>query len=247
VSADALLAEVLEAHGGLERWRAATEITATVRTGGLLLSTRAPRELYPEYSIRVEVGEQRVLLDIAGRPERGRFDRGRVTLEDGDGRVLEEREDPRSHFAGRRGLRRNVRWDALDLTYFAGYAMWNYLTTPLLLTRAEVEVSEGKPWAAPGGERWRRLDARFDPSLHTHSERQVFWVGGDSVLRRHDYTADVVGGWARAAHHLRDNRESGGLVFPTTRRVVPRGPGNRALPGPALVWLDLTDLAVATG
>ena len=31
---------------------------------------------------------------------------------------------------------------------------------------------------------------------------------------------DVVGGWANAAHSLAENRESGGLVFPTRRRVV---------------------------
>jgi hypothetical protein len=125
--------------------------------------------------------------------------------------------------------------------------MWNYLTAPFLLARSEVALSEGKPWTAPGGERWRRLDASFDPSLDTHSPRQTFWVGGDSILRRHDYTAEVVGGWAHAAHHLHDNVESGGFVFPTRRRVVPRGPANRALPGPALVWIELADVAVATG
>ncbi|HEX6115896.1 MAG TPA: hypothetical protein VFY99_02270 [Solirubrobacterales bacterium] len=247
MSADALLAEVLEAHGGLERWRAATEITARVRSGGLLLASRAPRGLFADYRIRVEVAEQRVEFGPQAVPERASFDRGRVRIVDADGNTISERADPRPLFFGRSGLRRNLRWDALDTAYFAGYAMWNYLTTPLLLTRAEVEVSEGRPWTAPRGERWRRLDARFDPSLHTHSARQTFWVGGDSLLRRHDYTAEVVGGWARAAHRLERNRECAGLVFPTRRRVVPRGPANRGLPGPTLVWIELTDMDVATG
>jgi hypothetical protein len=247
VNSDALLAEVLEAHGGLERWRAAREITARVRSGGLLLATRAPRGLFSDYRIRVEVGEQRVDFDPQAVRERASFDRGRVRLEDADGKTLSERADPRPLFFGRPGLRRNLRWDALDTTYFAGYAMWNYLTTPLLLTRAEIELSEGKPWTAPDGERWRRLDARFDPSLHSHSAAQTFWVGDDSLLRRHDYTARVVGGWAKAAHALEDNRESGGLVFPTRRRVTPRGPANRGLAGPTLVWIELTDIAVTTG
>ncbi len=39
------------------------------------------------------------------------------------------------HFTGSSGLRRNLRWDALDTAYFAGYALWNYLTTPIMLTR----------------------------------------------------------------------------------------------------------------
>jgi hypothetical protein len=248
MSAPPLLAEVLDAHGGLERWRAASEITARVRSGGLLLATRAPRGLFADYRIRVEVAEQRVEFDPAAVPERAGFDRGRVWLADADGRRIEERDDPRPLFFGRSGLRRNLRWDALDTGYFAGYAMWNYLTTPLLLARDDVEVSEGEPRPlGPGGETWRRLDARFSPALHTHSFEQTFWVGPDGRLRRHDYTAEVVGGWARAAHVLRDDRESGGLVFPTKRRVTPRGPGDRALPGPTLVWIDLTEIEVASG
>jgi hypothetical protein len=247
VSADVLLAEVLEAHGGVERWRAARDIRASVRTGGLLLATRARRALVSEYRIALRVHEPWVELDPAGVPERGVFDHGVVRRLAADGSVVEERREPRALFSGRAGLRRNLRWDALDTAYFAGYAMWNYLTTPLLLTREEVKVSEGSPMTGPGGERWRRLDARFDPSLDTHSPEQTFWVGGDSILRRHDYTAEVVGGWARAAHRLTENHEAGGLVFPTRRRVTPRGPGDRALPGPALVWIEITDIEVATG
>lgn len=246
MSAGTLLAEVMEAHGGLERWRAATEITARVRSGGLLLATRAPRGLFSSYAIRVDVAEQRVRFDPDELPERGGFDRGRVWLEDATGRTIAERADPRPLFSGRSGLRRNLRWDALDTAYFAGYAMWNYLTTPLLLTREEVEVREGEPRSGPGGERWRRLDARFDASLHTHSPEQTFWVGEDSLLRRLDYTAEVVGRWARAAHALGGNREFGGLVLPTRRRVTPRA-GDRALPGPTLVWLEIADVEVATG
>jgi hypothetical protein len=246
VSADALLAEVLEAHGGLERWRAARELRASVHTGGLLLATRARRALVSEYRLTMRVQEPWIELDPAGVPGRAVFDHGAVRLIGPDGEPIEERRDPRPLFSGRAGLRRNLRWDALDTAYFAGYAMWNYLTTPFLLTRPEVELDEGKAWTAPGGERWRRLDARFDPALDTHSAEQTFWVGGDSILRRHDYTAEVVGGWANAAHALAANREFGGLVLPTRRRVTPRGPGNRALPGPTLVWIELTDVAVVT-
>jgi hypothetical protein len=38
-----LLDEVLEAHGGLQRWRAAVEVRAHVRSGGLLPRVRGPR------------------------------------------------------------------------------------------------------------------------------------------------------------------------------------------------------------
>ena len=240
-----LLDEVLEAHGGVERWRRAAEFRVHARSGGFLLATRAPRRMFADLDARIVVDEPWVRFDMAGTEEVVVFDHGRVRMETPDGDVIDERDDPRSLFFGRSGLRRNLRWDPLDLTYFAGYAWWNYATTPLLFTRPEVDVSEGEPWRqAPGGETWRRLDARFDPKLDTHSEEQTFWVGPDGLLRRHDYTADIIGGWAKGAHVLAEHREFGGLVFPTKRRVTPRGPGGRGLPFPTLVRLDIEGIEV---
>ena len=145
------------------------------------------------------------------------------------GEALESRDDPRAAFSGASGLRRNLRWDPLDSAYFAGYAMWNYLTTPLLLTVDGVRVREGEPWPA-GAEQWRRLEVDFPDRLDTHSRHQTFYVDSVGLVRRHDYTAEVVGGWARAAHMLADHREVGGLVVPHP----PLGPAPRpAEPGAA--------------
>ena len=242
-----LLDEVLEAHGGAERWRAARTITASARSGGLLLRTRVPGNRLADYRLTVAPAERRVVLDPF--PEaglRGVFDGGEARIERADGEVVESRPDPRPAFFGRSGLRRNLRWDALDAAYFAGYAMWNYMTFPHLLTLPEVEVDEGEPWSA-GGEQLRRIEATFDAGLDTHSRRQVFYVDGDGLLRRHDYTAEVVGGWAKAAHQSADHVESGGLVFATRRWVRPVGPRNRPLPFPTLVWIQLDDIIVETG
>ncbi len=212
-----------------------------------MLATRAPRRMFADYEITIRVDEPWARVEMAHTEEVVVFDHGRVRIESPNGNLIDEREDPRSLFFGRQGLRRNLRWDPLDLTYFAGYAMWNYLTTPLLLTREDVAVKEGEPWAAPGGETWRRLGASFDPALDTHSQEQTFWFGPDGLLRRHDYTADVVGSWAKAAHVVSGHTESGGLVFPTSRRVTPRGPGGRTMPGPTLVWLELDGIEVEGG
>ena len=242
-----LLDEVLEAHGGEARWRAARTIRARVRSGGLLLATRAPRQLFNEYTITVRVDQPWAVLEPAVRRERAVFDHGRVRFENEAGEVISARDEPRSRFFGRSGLRRNLRWDVLDTAYFAGYAMWNYLTTPLLLTRDEVEVSEGEPWSRPGGETWRRLEARFGPGLDTHCPRQTFYAGPEGLLRRHDYTAEVIGRWAKGTHALAEHREFDGLVLPTRRRITPRGPADRALPGPILVWIELDRIEVASG
>lgn len=239
-----MLDEVLDAHGGGERWRAARRISIRVRSGGLLVRTRMAGNRFADCRIEVEVAEPRAVADPFPRDgERAVFDRGAVRVETADGEVLESRADPRPAFFGVSGLRRNLRWDALDSIYFAGYALWNYLTTPLLLTREGVDVREGEPWRADG-ETWRRLEVRFPDGLDTHSREQTLYFDDDRMLRRHDYVAEVIGGWAHAAHMCADQVEAGGLVFPTRRWVRPIGPGNRALPFPTMVSLELSQIEV---
>ena len=240
----ALLAEVLDAHGGLSRWQDARTIHARVRTGGLLLRTRVPGNRFADYRVTVHVHEAKTVLDPYPHDgQRGVFERGSARIENRAGDVLRSRASPRAAFFGPQGLRRNIRWDPLDSVYFAGYAMWNYLTTPYLMTVEGVEVAEGPTWQQ-AGETWRRLTARFSPHIDTHSPRQTFYFDSGGRLRRHDYVAEVVGGWARAAHECDDPVRAGGLLFPTRRRVRPIGPGNRPLPFPTLVSLQLSEVEV---
>ena len=243
-SADILLDQVLEAHGGLERWRAARTISARMRSGGLLIRTRVPGNRFADYHVTVDVDQPRAVM--APFPEKGRrgvFERGAVRIETEAGDVVASRDDPRPAFFGRAGLRRNLRWDALDSAYFAGYALWNYLTTPLLLTRDGVEVGDGDDWEEEG-ERWRRLEAVFPASLDTHSRKQSFYFDAQGRLRRHDYVAEVIGAWAKGAHYCTEHVQAGGLVFPTRRWVRPIRPGNRSLRFPTMVWLELSELHV---
>lgn len=238
-----LVDDVLEAHGGRERWAAARTVRARVRSGGLLLGTRVAGDWLSEG--RLEVGVDRVWAaaeSIAEPGLRGVFADGAVRVEEG-GEVRGSRTQPRDCFFGSAGLRRNLRWDRLDATYFAGYAWWNYINVPYLFLRDGVEAVEGEPLMSGEGT-WRRLDVSFPPGLDTHCPRQSFFYDEELRLRRHDYTAEVVGGWARAAHACAGHVEAGGLVFPTRRRVTPRGPGGRVLPGPALVWLELSEIEV---
>jgi hypothetical protein len=130
-------------------------------------------------------------------------DRVRITGQD-----PAEREDPRRHFPGGR---RALWWDRLDALYFAGYALWNYFTTPYLLTRIETR------------EEGRRLHAVFPPDVPTHSREQTFHFDERGLLERLDYTAEVFGGWAKAQHVCREHRTFDGLILPTWRRVTPVG------------------------
>jgi hypothetical protein len=72
------------------------------------------------------------------------------------------------------------------------------------------------------------------------------WRAVTALMRRHDYVAQPIGRWARAVHYCNDHREFAGLVFPTRRRVHPRGPGGRPLPYPILVALDIDEIEIET-
>jgi hypothetical protein len=239
-----LLDEVLEAHGGLERWSTIRRITARERVGGLLPRTRMPANRFADVKATLEVDAARVSFDPFPGPGRvGVFEPGEVRIETADGEVLESRSDPRKSFSGLSGLRRNLRWDALDSVYFGGYANHNYLTTPFLFTLDGVEVSDGERWEEQG-EIWQRLEVTFPEGFDTHSRRQTFYYDALRLLRRQDYVAEPIGRLARAAHYCSEHVRAGGLVFPTRRRVVPIGPGNNSLRLPTMVSLDLSEIEV---
>ena len=241
----ALLDEALHASGGVERWREVRTVRARVRSGGLLVRTRFPGNRFADYRLEVWIADRRVIMDPFPRDgERAVFDAGDARIETPDGEVLESRERARAAFSGASGLRRNLRWDALDSAYFVGYAMWNYLSFPCLLTGDGFELAEGEPWEEQG-EEWRRLEVAFPEGIDTHSPRQTFYLDSRGLLRRHDYVAEVVGRWAKAGHYVDDHVKAGGLVFPTRRRVRPVArPSNRTLGFPTLVAVDLSELEV---
>jgi hypothetical protein len=236
-----LLDLALDGHGGLELWEKLESVSATITVSGALFGLKGYPDGLGTTEVRADVSTPRVGFAPFLGHARGAFEPDRVVVsaEDGSERHLD---DPRAECLS---LAPDEPWEDLHLLYFAGYAMWNYLTTPYLLTRDGIEVREGGAWAE-NGEPWRRLEAAFPPGVDTHSRRQTFYFDAQGRLRRHDYVADVIGGWARVAHYCADHVQAGGLVFPTRRWVRPIRPGNRSLPFPTMVWLELTDLHVET-
>jgi hypothetical protein len=82
----------------------------------------------------------------------------------------------------------------------------------------------------------------FPDTIPTHCKQQVFYFDAQYLLRRLDYTAEVVGGWAHAAHLCEEYRTFGGIKAPTKRRVLPLLLGSKPLPGPTLVAIEVHDL-----
>lgn len=238
-----LLDEVLTAHGGAPRWQSVSAITARGSVAGLL-PTRFPGNKLAHFTVSVRVADQHTVLhDFPRAGMRAVFDRGDVRIETNDGAQLDARTDPRSAFFGLSGTRRNVHWDSLDTAYFAGYAFWNYLTAPLLLTRDDITVCEIEPAQEAGLQR-RRLQATFPAELDTHCRQQTFYIDPDGLICRHDFVAEPVGRWAKAALYCSRHRQFDGLVFPTRRRVYPRVPGGGVLARPTLLALDFDDIEI---
>ncbi len=229
-----LLEKILEAHGGRARWEAVDQLRFEARCGGLALTARWQKNAYRHYRARVSTRAPQVSF-TPFKSQRGVFTADRVWIESPGGGIQKERRSPRSLFPGGR---RALVWDALDILYFGGYAIWNYLCTPFLLAHPDVQLIRGADWPE-NGEIWQRLVARFPETLPTHCREQVFYVDYQGLIRRHDYTAEVIGHYARAAHYCRRHRRFDGLVFPTRRRVLPRKRDNRALSFPTLVWIDI--------
>jgi hypothetical protein len=229
-----LLEKVLEAHGGLTRWAAVDQLRFEARCGGLALAARWQRNAFRYYRARVSTRTPQVSF-APFKGQRGVFTADRVWIESSGGAVRKERRSPRRLFPGGR---RALVWDALDILYFGGYAIWNYLCTPFLLTHPGVRLTRGPDWQE-GGETWQRLVVRFPETLPTHCREQVFYVDHRGMIRRHDYTAEVIGHYARAARFCQRHRRFDGLVFPTRHRMFPRRRDNRAWTFPTLVWIDI--------
>lgn len=234
-----ILQQIIDVHGGIALWRDTDAIEADISAWGLLFTIKH-RPMLSHVRVTAMAHEPRFVFhefpapgmtaELIGNDE--------VRISGSDGKVVARRLEPRSAM---RGLRCNLYWDALDFIYFGGYAMWNYLLTPFLFLYEGVQCELLEP-AGNVPTSWARLQVNFPDHIPTHCRRQIFYFDENRHLRRLDYTAEVVGHWAHAAHLCEDYREFGGLKAPTRRRVLPLLWGSKPLPGPTLVALDINDM-----
>lgn len=237
-----LVEQAIAAHGGLDLWESAGEVSVQISSGGLAFASKLQGHAVRDVEARISVHGQHVIFTPYPRPgQRGVLDHdGMVSIETDEGELVEARAHARGAF---QDLRHKLWWDRLDILYFATYAMWTYLSAPFVFAREDYRVVELDPWVEDG-EPWRRMAVTFPDHIHTHSREQVFYLDPTGLIRRHDYTAEPIGGWAKAAHYCLEHRSFDGLVVPTRRRVYPRKPNNRRRPRPLLVWIDLPRAAV---
>lgn len=233
-----LLTNIIDAHGGIDRWNSFQKVEATIVSGGELWGMKGlvqdanPRRM--TVSLHQEFAS---VTPFGAADQRTSFTPDRIAIEKLDGTVVAERRDPRALFDGHEKL---TPWGPLHRAYFNGYALWTYLTTPFHLAMNGVEVSELEPWRE-GSETWRVVRARFPKSIATHSDIQDFFFGEDFLLRRHDYNVDVAGGFD-AAQHVFNYIEADGIKLPSKRLAYTRGPDHRAALDPLMVSIDISDV-----
>ena len=175
-------------------------------------------------------------MDFVGQDRRTVFEPDRVVLQRPVGTVIQARDNPQRSFDGHQFP---TPWDDLHLAYFTGEALWTYLNTPFLFTWPGFVCEEIAPIEA-GGETWRRLKVTFPDHIKSHTRTQVFCFGSDGLLRRHDFTIDIVGRTVESQLHATDYRDVDGIIIPATRRAYADRGDDRIV----FVAIDMADIAV---
>ncbi len=238
-----LLDFVLDAHGGLKRWSGVSTLTAKLAIGGPFWGQQGFPDAFLDETLTIDTRRQHAVFTPWTAPGQSlTFDTDpeRVVLQTANGQAIDSRTSPRSSYAGHD---LHSRWDALQVGYFLSYGMWNYLTTPFLLTYPGVQTREISPWQEDG-QTWGRLHATFPASITTHSAEQVFYFGADGLLRRLDYTTEVNAG-DPVAHYTEGYKTFDGLAFPTRRRVYRRNPDSTPDRSLTAITLDIHDITAA--
>ncbi len=227
--------KAIAAYGGRKLWQNAKRVEVEMSASGLAFTLKR-RPFFHHARMVLDVHRPFSSLTPIGRNHAvtGVLDGLDVRLEDEQGKVIAERRNARDYFKIGRRL---FFWDDLDMSYFANYASWNYFTLPALLMSEEILWKELEPG---------RLEARFPDAIPTHSRVQQFRFDLQTgLLIQHDYTADIISPLAIASNVvLQHATNSAGLVYPSIRRVTPKGPKGKPLGAPVLIRLDIHDYRV---
>ncbi|MDX6259711.1 MAG: hypothetical protein QOH84_1399 [Kribbellaceae bacterium] len=234
-----LLETIIRAGGGADRWADIKSITAHQTVGGALWGLKQSAGVLDDARITVHPHEQWASHTPFTAPGRHTIlTPGRVAVETDD-TVVEELRDPRASFADHDLM---TPWSRLQLAYFAGYAMWTYLTEPISFALPGVLTEEIEPWSE-NGESWRRLRVTYPAGIETHSRTQTVYADSDGLLRRRDYEVDIMGG-APSVQYISGHREISGVVVATTRTVYSRDPDNHPIQEPVIVSIELDDIQI---
>jgi hypothetical protein len=235
-----LLQLAINAHGGMNRWNTVKSIEFAASITGAIWYLKSKPDALSNIVMHVETNNERVETSFVGQDKRSIFQPERVVIETRGGTLLAARDGPEASFEGP-GL--HTPWDDIQVAYFSGEALWTYLNTPFLFARSDFDTEE-IPSIEADSETWRRLKVTFPDSVKSHTREQIFCFGPDGLLRRHDYTVDILGG-ATGLNFASGYQDIDGIIVPTIRRVYAYEGDYQIVTDPVLVSIDLSDITLA--
>jgi hypothetical protein len=234
---DELLNFAIKAHGGLDRWSKVKAIKVGASITGVIWYVKGKPDFLKNIVLTVETRTERVTVDFPGQDKRAIFEPNRIVIETMNGTLIEARENPEESF---KGQQRETPWNDIHVIYFVGEALWTYLNTPFLYAD-EGFTTEEIPSIRVGGETWRRLKVTFPDNVKSHTKEQISCFGRDGLLRRHDYTVDILGG-ATGLNYASDYQDVDGIIVPAKRRVYAYEGDYQLVTEPLLVAIDMGEI-----
>lgn len=237
-----LLANAIDAHGGMERWKNCVSVEVDVLSGGELIDRKAPS---PPNLRRIiaKTHEQETLTVAAGNPDRRvLFRPDRVAMETSKGLLIEERYNLRQSFLGHD---LDTPWDPFQRAYFGGYALWAYCTIPFSLTMDGTQVWDIDP-LEENGELWRGIRVAMPSRIAAHGRVQEFYFGDDMLLRRQDYTLEIADGF-NVANYATDIIDVDGIKHPSKRRAYMCNKKYEVQKDRLMIWIDFSNFKLNEG
>lgn len=226
----ALIDSVIAAYGGTERWLSMKSIVVTFSANGLAFTLKH-RPIFNHATLHLEVDHPVCSIRPIGHPRKnvlGKLIDEDVHLMNESQLILAQRKRIRRFFPYGRRL---LWWDDLDMTYFACYAMWNYLTLPRLLMDEAACFTELNATT---------LVAEFNGDFPTHSRKQVFQFDPSTfLLKQHNYAVDIISPLATASNVIKSHALFEGIPVANHRVVTPMRRDGTARKAPVLIDLQI--------
>jgi hypothetical protein len=235
-----LLAFAIDAHGGLDLWRQIRSIRVAASITGAIWFVKGQGDALKEVVLTADTSTQRLTVDFPGQDKRAIFEPQRIVIQHMDGTPITARDNPEQSFVGQQ---RETPWDDIHVIYFVGEALWTYLNVPFLYTQDGFVTAEIAP-VDIDGEVCRRLQVTFPDYIKSHTRNQISCFGPDGLLRRHDYTVDILGG-ATGLNYASEYRDVGGIVIPTKRRIYAYEGDYQPVWDPLLVRIDMGEITLS--
>ncbi len=232
-----LLHLAIEAHGGLGRWQQLNSMKVAASITGAIWYVKGKGDVLKNVVMTLDTKKERLVTNFPGENKHSVFEPEYIVMKTDDGTIIDSRKDPEMAFNGQR---RETPWDDIHVAYFCGEALWTYLSTPFLYTYEGFQTEEISPIRVEG-EMWRRLKVTFPDYIKSHTREQISCFGTDGLLRRHDYTVDILGG-ATGLNYASEYRNIDGIIVPTKRRVYAYEGDYQLVKEPLLVAIDMGEI-----